>query len=47
MKIFCVRTSGYKNGREFSDKNEFDRFVDLLGDRFWKLWFEVKEVKKP
>jgi cell division septum initiation protein DivIVA len=46
MTVFCVRTNGFKKGREFSDKGEFDRFVDLLGDRLERLWVEVREVGK-
>lgn len=44
MKVFCVRTNGYKIEKKFFSKQEFDDFVNLLGDRFWNLWFEVKEL---
>jgi hypothetical protein len=46
MKVFCVRTRGYKTPVEFFSKEEFVRFIDLLGDRFERLWFEVKDLKE-
>jgi len=47
MKVFCVRTRGYKTPVEFYSREDFVRFIDLLGDKVEQLWVEVKEVKKP
>jgi len=44
MKVFCVRTQGYKTQVEFMSKEEFARFIDLLGDRLKRIWVEIKEA---
>lgn len=46
MKIFCVRTLGYKTAVEFITVEEYRRFVDLLGDKLERIWVEVREVTK-
>jgi hypothetical protein len=46
MKVFCVRTEGYKTPVEFFTREEYVRFIDLLGDKLERLWVEVRETKK-
>lgn len=45
MKVFCVRTQGFKTVVEFPTKEEFERFINSLSEGLERLWVEVKEAK--
>ncbi len=46
MKVFCVRTQGYKTVLEFGSREAFERFIDSLTDGLERLWVELKETSK-
>lgn len=45
MKVFCVRTQGYKTALEFDTKQDYVNFIDKLGDRLERIWVEVKDLE--
>jgi hypothetical protein len=46
MKVFAVRTQGYKTRIEVLSKAEFDKIIDDLGDCLEFVIAEVKEIGK-
>jgi len=46
MKLFCVRTEGFKTVVELPTVEKYREYIDLLGDRLEWIWVEVKETVK-